>query len=112
MKSRLVKVVVAMALMFGAGAAGAYTCEVEFSKADKVIEEAEAAIKRGTDARIKAMVAEAKGFLEAAKISHRKASERHVGDHGKYMHGDAVRRARWAQSLAAEAIFLATGEPR
>ena len=51
-------------------------------------------------------------MLEAAKINHHQASERHTGPIGKYAHGDAVRQARWAESLAREVIFLATGEPR
>lgn len=90
----------------------AYSCEAEFSKAEQTINEAKAAVNEQTDARIKASLAEAEGLLKAAQISHRQASERHVGEHGKYMHGDAVRKARWAQTLATEVIFLATGDPR
>ena|SRR5437763_3443422 len=102
----------ALMLLGGTGSALAYSCEGEFAKADALIKEAEGDIKPDTDARIKAMLAEVKGTLEAAKISHRQASEKHVGAMGKYMHGDAVRKGRWAQSLASEVIFLATGQPR
>lgn len=94
----------------GVTSAAAYSCEAEFAKADRLIKQANAALKPGTDARILAMIAEAKGINEAAKLSHRKASQRHTMKDGKYMHGDAVRKGRWAQSLAKEAIFLATGE--
>ncbi len=102
----------ALMLFGGAGSAMAYSCEGEFAKADSLIKEAEGYITPDTDARIKAMLAEAKGTLEAAEISHRQASEKHLGAVGKYMHGDAVRKGRWAQSLAFEVIFLATGQPR
>lgn len=108
-------VLASLSLSFLAGgitSASAYSCEAGFAKADRLIRQAEAAIKPGTDARILAMIAEARGINEAAKISHRKASQRHTKKVGKYMHGDAVRKGRWAQSLAKEAIFLATGEAR
>ena len=39
-------------------------------------------------------------------------SRSHTGEIGKYSHGDAVRQARWAESLATEALFLTTGETR
>ena len=102
----------ALMLLDGAGSAMAYSCEVEYKKGESLIKEAEGYIKPDTDARIKAMLAEAKGRLEAAEISHRQASEKHTGSMGKYMHGDAVRQGREAQSLASEVIFLATGHPR
>lgn len=90
----------------------AYSCESQFASADRLIAEAQALIKQDMDARIKAMVAEAKGINDAAKLSHREASQRHTGADGKYMHGDAVRKGRWSQSLAKQAIFLLSGEPR
>jgi hypothetical protein len=62
--------------------------------------------------RIKQRLAEAKGLLDSAKIGHRQATERHTGTIGKYAHGDAVRQARWAESLATEVIFLSTGATR
>jgi hypothetical protein len=105
-------VLVALGSLAGTASAWAYSCESEFAKAESLIKEAENGLKPDTDARIKAMLAEAKGTLDAAKISHRQASEKHTGDIGKYMHGDAVRKGRWAQSLASEVIFLATGKPR
>jgi hypothetical protein len=104
--------VAALMLLGATGSALAYSCEVEYKKAESLIKEAEANVKPETDARVKAMLAEAKGRLEAAEISHRQASEKHTGSIGKYMHGDAVRQGREAQSLASEVIFLATGQPR
>ncbi len=104
--------VLAVVIGWGVGAAEAYTCEVVLKTAEERIKEAEAILKPNTDARIRAKLAEAKGLLEAGKINHHQASERHTGPIGKYAHGDAVRQARWAESLAKEVIFLATGEPR
>lgn len=97
---------------WGSGIAEAYTCEVVIKTAEERIKEAEGKLKPDTDVRISSKLAEAKGLLEASKINHRQAGERHVGPIGKYTHGDAVRQARWADSLAREVIFLATGEPR
>jgi len=105
-------VVLAFVSAWAANAAEAYTCEAVIKTAEERIKEAEAKLKPDTDVRIKARLAEAKGLLELAKINHRQASERHVGPVGKYTHGDAVRQARWAESLAREVIFLETGEPR
>lgn len=103
----------ALALTLGLMApASAYTCNAVFGEAEKLISEAESKVKPDTDSRIKAMIAEAKGLLEAGRISHGQAAEKHVGPSGKYAHGDAVRKARWAADLAKEAIFLASGEPR
>ena len=96
----------------GTTPAMAYTCEAEFSAAKEAIAEAEALVKEDTDSRILAMIAEAKGIAEAGITSHRKANQRHTGETGKYMHGDSVRKGRWAQTLAAQAIFLLTGETR
>src|SRR6266852_4404630 len=95
-----------------AGHAEAYMCEGLFATADQRIKEAESKLTPETDVRIKQKLAEAKGILESAKIGHRQATERHTGAVGKYSHGDAVRQARWAESLATEVIFLATGETR
>ncbi len=114
MVKRVVGALVVLAFVTGWGvrAAEAYTCEVVIKTAEERIKEAEAKFKPDTDVRIKAKLAEAKGLLEAAKINHRQASERHTGPVGKYTHGDAVRQARWAETLAREVIFLETGEPR
>jgi hypothetical protein len=90
----------------------AYMCESLFTVADQRIKEAEAKLTPDTDVRVKQKLAEAKGLLESAKIGHRQATERHTGVVGKYSHGDAVRQARWAESLASEVIFLTTGETR
>lgn len=109
---RTIGTVLVAGLLGGTETALAYSCEAEFAKADALIEEAEGNIKPDADTRIKAMLAEAKGTLEAAKISHRQATEKHTGATGKYLHGDAVRKGRWAQALASEAIFLITGQPR
>ena len=107
--SAAVVVVIGLA---GASPAAAYMCEGMFAVAEERIKEAEAKVQPGTDVRIKQKIAEAKGLLESAKIGHRQATERHTGEIGKYSHGDAVRQARWAESLATEAFFLATGETR
>jgi len=96
----------------GTAPAMAYTCEAEFSAANELIAEAESLVKDDTDSRILAMIAEAKGIAAAGITSHRKANERHTGDKGKFMHGDSVRKGRWAQTLANQAIFLLTGETR
>ena len=96
----------------GAAPAMAYSCEAQFSAANELIAEAESLVKEDTDSRILAMIAEAKGIAAAGITSHRKANERHTGDRGKFMHGDSVRKGRWAQSLADQAIFLLTGETR
>lgn len=90
----------------------AYSCEGEFAAAEALIAEAEALVKDDSDARIFAMIAEAKGIAQAGIISHRKANERHTGVTGKFMHGDSVRNGKWAQSLAKEALFLLTGKIR
>jgi hypothetical protein len=114
MAKRFVVAVAAAGLMagWGAGPAMAYMCEAMFSAAEERIKEAEGKIQPETDVRIKQKLAEAKGLLESAKIGHRQASERHTGPAGKYSHGDAVRQGRWAEALANEVIFLATGQAR
>lgn len=96
----------------GTAPALAYSCEAEFAAANDLIAEADAMAKDDTDSRILAMIAEAKGIAAAGITSHRKANERHTGDKGKFMHGDSVRKGRWAQTLANQAIFLLTGETR
>jgi hypothetical protein len=103
---------VSAACVLGPGVAAAYMCEGLFSAAEARIKEAEASVNAETDVRIKQKLAEAKGLLEAAKIGHRQATERHTGTVGKYSHGDAVRQARWSESLATEVIFLSTGATR
>jgi hypothetical protein len=95
-----------------AGSVEAYMCEGLFAAADQRIKEAESKLTPDSDVRIKHKLAEAKGLLESAKIGHRQATERHTGAVGKYSHGDAVRQARWAESLAIEVIFLQSGETR
>jgi hypothetical protein len=109
---RIAAVLVGAACVLGAGAAEAYMCEGLFAIAEQRIKEAEATFTPDTDVRVKQKLAEAKGLLESAKIGHRQATERHTGVVGKYSHGDAVRQARWAESLASEVIFLSTGATR
>jgi len=112
------RIALALALTsFGFVAAGtspamAYACKAEFNGAQELIKEAEGMVKNDTDSRIQAMIAEAKGIAEAGITSHAKANQRHTGENGKFMHGDAVRKGRWAQSLANQAIFLMSGETR
>jgi hypothetical protein len=103
---------IGVAAMLGAGAAEAYMCEGLFATAEQRIKEAENSVNNETDVRIKQKLAEAKGLLDSAKIGHRQATERHTGTIGKCSHGDAVRQARWAESLATEVIFLSTGATR
>ena len=114
MAKRIAGALVALGLVAGWGIApaAAYMCESLFKVAEERIQEAESKVKDDTDVRIKQKLAEAKGLLESAKIGHRQATERHTGAVGKYSHGDAVRQARWAEGLASEVIFLATGETR
>lgn len=114
-KTNIALVLTVMSLGFasaGTTPAMAYSCGAEFSAANELIAEAEGLVKKDTDSRILAMIAEAKGIAMAGIISHRKANQRHTGDTGKFMHGDAVRKGRWAQTLANQAIFLLTGETR
>ena len=109
---KLVGALVAALSVLGPGVAAAYMCESLFTAAEQRIKEAEATVTETTDVRIKQKLAEAKGILEAAKIGHRQATERHTGAVGKYSHGDAVRQARWSEALATEVIFLSTGTTR
>jgi hypothetical protein len=109
---RIAAALVGAACVLGAGAAEAYMCEGLFAIAEQRIKEAEDTFTPDTDVRVKQKLAEAKGLLESAKIGHRQATERHTGVVGKYSHGDAVRQARWAESLATEVIFLNTGATR
>jgi hypothetical protein len=108
----IVATLLAAGWALGTASAEAYMCEGLFAAAEERIKEAEGAITADTDVRIKQKLAEAKGLLESAKIGHRQATERHTGAVGKYSHGDAVRQARWAESLATEVIFLSTGATR
>lgn len=104
---------IAMALILGsAPSAMAYSCNAVFKEAQQLIQEAEAKVTPETDSRILAMIAEAKGLAQSGLVSHSKANERHHGPTGKYAHADSVRKGRWAVSLAKEALFLLTGEPR
>ncbi len=92
--------------------AQAYSCNKIFKEADGLITKAEAMVDDKTDSRIKAMLAEARGLANAGLVSHKAASQKHVGDVGKYAHGDSVRKGRWAVSLAKEALFLLSGTPQ
>ena len=94
------------------GPVHAYSCNAEFAKAEALIKEAEGLLKPDTDSRILALIEQARGVAMAGIISHRKASERHIGATGKYAHGQAVSKGRQAQSIAKEALFLLTGETR
>lgn len=113
---RSVQPVAIMAILIGGIAmaapnrAMAYSCMTQFSHAEDLIKEAEELVKEDTDSRILAMIAEAKGIAQAGIISHQAASEGHTGEVGKFMHGDAVRKGKWAQDLARQALFLLTGE--
>lgn len=93
------------------GTAQAYSCQAIFQEAKQLISQAESKVTDKTDSRIKAMIAEAKGLAESGIVSHTAANERHVGDIGKYAHGDSVRKGRWAVALAKEALFLLTEQP-
>ena len=99
-------------LIITTGPAAAYSCKTEFTEAQALIQEAETLVKPDTDSRILALIEKAKGMAKAGIISHEKANERHIGDNGKHMHGQAVSMGRQAQSIAKEALFLLTGEPR
>ena len=103
--------------MLGAGSALllpldalAYSCMSEFSQAQELVDKAQALVTTSTDSRVLAMIAEARGIAEAGMISHKAASESHTGEVGKFMHSDSVRKGKWAQDLAKEAIFLINGE--
>ncbi len=62
--------------------AQAYSCNKIFKEADGLITKAEVMVTDKTDSRIKAMIAEAKGLANAGLISHKAASQKHVGDIG------------------------------
>ncbi|NQV84937.1 MAG: hypothetical protein HQ494_14090 [Rhodospirillales bacterium] len=96
----------------GTTSAMAYSCGAEYEAAEKLISEAKSMVKADTDSRILAMITEAEGIADAGIISHKKANQPHTGDNGKFMHGDSVRKGRWARSLANQAIFLMNGETR
>jgi len=96
----------------GTTPAMAYSCAAEYEAAEKIIAEAERLVTKDTDSRILAMITEAKGIADAGIISHKKANQGHTGAVGKFMHGDSVRKGRWAQSLATQAVFLLNGETR
>jgi len=104
------KLILLSLLAISAPNAQAYSCEAQFALAQEIIKKAESLVTDTTDARILAMISEAKGIAEAGIVSHRKATEKHTGHTGKYMHGDSVRKGLWAQTLAKEAVFLMTGE--
>ncbi len=114
--SKSLKSTIAALLLTGAlsiattGQAMAYSCSAQFEHANVLISEAEQFVKKDTDSRILAMIAEAKGIAQAGIISHNAASQGHTGEVGKFMHSDAVRKGKWAQQLAKQAIFLLTGE--
>ncbi|MBL4758262.1 MAG: hypothetical protein JKY32_11730 [Rhizobiales bacterium] len=55
------------------------------------------------------MIEKAKELADAGIVSHEHASEGHRGNIGKFMHSDAVRKGRWAQHLAGQALFMLTG---
>jgi len=88
----------------------AYSCMSEFSEAQHLVDQAQVLVAPDTDSRVLAMIAEARGIAEAGMISHKAASESHTGEVGKYMHSDSVRKGKWAQDLAKEAIFLMNGK--
>ncbi len=90
----------------------AYSCGAEFKAAKELIKEAQSHVTKDTDSRVLGLIAEARGIAEAGIVSHSKASQNHKGDVGKFMHSDSVRKGRWAQNLASQAIFLQTGEER
>ena len=92
------------------GQSMAYSCGAQYERAGELINQAEKLVKKDTDSRILAMIAEAAGLAQAGIVSHKPASERHTGKTGKFMHSDAVRKGKWAQELAKQAIFLLTGE--
>jgi len=88
----------------------AYSCMAQFERAQELVSQAEKLVKEDTDSRILAMIAEARGIAQAGLISHKRASEKHTGETGKFMHSDSVRKGKWAQDLAKQAIFLLSGE--
>ena len=90
----------------------AYSCESEYNKAEELIKQAKMLVTADTDSRVLGMIQEAEGIADAGIISHRKAGQRHGHVVGKFKHSDAVRKGRWAQALAKQALFLLDGKAR
>jgi|GEM_PF-4110704 len=112
MKKTLTLITAALFMVGLTSQAMAYSCNALAKQADTLIKEADSKVTKDTDSRTLALIAQAKGMLQASRVSHGKASENHHGEKGKFMHGDAVRQARTAMDLAKEALFLLTDEPR
>ncbi len=105
-----VALVTGMVALAVPGQALAWSCQSQYQKAEELIDRAEKLTTVNTDSRILSMLEQARGLADAGIISHERASEGHTGETGKYMHGDAIRKAIWAQDLAKEAYFLLTDE--
>ena len=74
----------------------AYNCPVQIRQAEELIKRAEGTKPTG---EALALLEEAKKFLAAAKAHHEQAKT-------KKDHADAVRKAKFAQALAEEVLFL------
>lgn len=95
MKRVMAMVMAASLALLGASAGWAFTCPVVIKQAEDLIRKAES--KPNPETR--ALVEEAKKYLEEAKAHHGTAKT-------KRDHGDAVRKAKFAMALAEEAIVL------
>ena len=74
----------------------AYNCPVQIKHAEDLIKKAEAG---KTTPETKALLEEAKKFLAEAKAHHEQARD-------KKDHADAVRKAKFAQAMAEEVLYL------
>lgn len=109
-RTALIALISASAMFALPGQTLAWSCQSQYEEAERLIEKAENLVADDTDSRILAMLEQAKGLADSGIVSHAKASEGHTGEVGKFMHGNAMRQAAWAQELAKQAYFLLTTE--
>ncbi len=69
--------------------ASAWSCQAQFEEAQSLIADPEKLVNEITDARILALLAQAKDLSHSGIISHNHASEGHTGETGKHMHSNA-----------------------
>ncbi len=95
MRGRLV-VTAAAGLLVLAGPAAAFNCPVAIQQAEDLLRKAET---RAT-AETRPLLEDARRYLAEARAHHEQARTRRD-------HGDAVRKAKFAQALAEEVLMLA-----
>ncbi len=89
-------VAVAVGLLAAAGPAAAFNCPVAIKQAEDLVRKAEPRATPDT----RPLLEEARRYLTEARAHHEQARS-------KRDHGDAVRKAKFAQALAEEVLMLA-----